>query len=123
LESICQFVTQAAHEAGLDEAATYAVQLAVDEAATNIIEHAYQNSGEGVIECSYLILGDGLEITLVDHGIPFDPDAVPTPELNVPLEDLKPRGMGIYMMRKVMDEVRFEFSPQSNKLTLVKKKT
>lgn len=123
LEAISQFVILAATEAGLDDSAIYAVQLAVDEAATNIIEHAYQNTGKGDIECSCVILEDGLKIILKDHGIPFDPESIPEPNIQVPLEDLKPRGLGLYMMRKVMDEVRFEFSPKTgNKLTLYKRK-
>lgn len=123
LAKISQFVIQAAREAGLDESATYAVQLAVDEAATNIIEHAYQNSGEGQIQCSCTVLSDGLKIVLKDHGIPFIPESVPEPNLNAPLEELKTRGLGLYMMRKVMDEVKFEFSPKSgNKLTMIKRK-
>ena len=123
LEKISDFIVQAAKEAGLDDSATYAVQLAVDEAATNIIEHAYRGTNQGIIICSYDVLKDGIKIVLKDQGRPFDPQAVPEPNIKVPLEDLKPRGLGLYMMRKVMDDIRFEFSPKhGNTLTMFKRK-
>lgn len=123
LDKISDFVIQAAKEAGLDDSATYAVQLAVDEAATNIIEHAYRGTDQGMIICSYSVLKDGIKIILKDHGKPFDPKTVPEPNIRVPLEDLKPRGLGLYMMRKAMDDIHFEFSSErGNTLTMIKRK-
>jgi len=123
LEPIIEFVTQAAREAGLDNSAVQAVQLAVDEACANIIEHAYANSGIGDIECTCCIEADRLTITLVDHGVPFDLDSVPRPCLAGKLEERPERGLGVYIMCQLMDEVRHEFSPQGgNILTLVKRR-
>jgi anti-sigma regulatory factor (Ser/Thr protein kinase) len=52
---------------------------------------------------------------------PFDPDLVPPMEKDVPLQKIKPRGAGIYLMKNLMDEVHFEFNKISgNKLTMVK---
>jgi serine/threonine-protein kinase RsbW len=121
LVHIIEFVTEAARQAGLDANAIQAVQLAVDEACTNIIEHGYGNTEGGSIECSCSSDARGLTITLVDHGIPFDLNKIPQPCLSAKLEERSERGLGVYIMCQLMDEVRHEFSPQSgNILTLVK---
>jgi serine/threonine-protein kinase RsbW len=123
LEKICEFVQQVARCASLDDPEVYAVQLAVDEACTNIIEHAYSGEEAGNIECTCDVLSDGLKVILHDHAPPFNPDEVPEPVLNVPLEEVKSRGLGLFLIRKMMDEVKFEFTPDvGNTLTMVKRK-
>ena len=123
LEKICDFVTIYAKKAGLDERQVYAVQLAVDEAATNIIEHGYRCTGQGDVQITCKPEVDGLRVILHDHAPPFDPDEIPEPITDVPLEELKPRGLGIFLMRKMMDEVTYEFNAdKGNTLTLVKRK-
>jgi anti-sigma regulatory factor (Ser/Thr protein kinase) len=123
LAPISEFVTRAAEAAGLDERAVYAVQLAVDEASTNVIEHAYGGEGRGEIEITCSISSDGLTVTLRDHGPHFDPESVPSPDLHATLEERNARGLGLYLMRQLMDEVRFDFASDSgNILLMVKRK-
>ena len=123
LAAISEFATRAAKSAGLDPCAVYAVQMAVDEACSNIIEHAYGGEGRGAIECTCRINDDGLTVIIRDHGRPFDPTIVPQPDLHASLEDRKGSGLGLYFMRQLMDEVHFEFAPDSgNVLTIVKRK-
>lgn len=122
LAKISEYILHAAQLAGLDASAVYAVQLAVDEAATNIIEHAYHLRGGGKIKCAYEIIPDGIEIVLIDYGDTFDPHGVPEPNVKVPLEEIRPRGLGLFFMRKMMDEVTFEFTPEGNVLTMIKRK-
>ena len=121
LEKICDYVTDYANQAGLTEAEVYAVQLAVDEAATNIIEHGYGQECPNRIDVTCEILENGLKVVIYDDAEPFDPTSVPEPEINVSLEDIKPRGLGIFFMRKMMDEVEYETSPdKGNTLTMIK---
>lgn len=123
LDQIREFVVQAANKAGLNEKAVYEVELAVDEACCNIIDHAYGGEDKGEIECCTDIEPDELRITLKDFGSPFDPSQVADPELNVPLEKLKVGGVGLFLMKKMMDEVRYKTSKLGgNIITLVKKK-
>lgn len=123
LAEIGDFVKQAAIRAGLDQLAVYAVETAVDEACSNIIEHGYCGEGIGTIECTCLESTQGLTIILKDDGLPFDSENVPEPELDVPLEMRLEHGLGLYFMRKWMDEVRFERPPEGgNILTMLKKK-
>jgi serine/threonine-protein kinase RsbW len=120
LEMICDYITHFANEAGLNESEVYAVQLAVDEASTNIMEHGYGHECPNRIDITCEILEDGLKVVIYDDADPFDPESVPEPEINVSLEDIKPRGLGIFFMRKMMDEVHYESSPD-NTLTMIKR--
>jgi serine/threonine-protein kinase RsbW len=121
LETICDYVTHFANEAGLNESEVYAVQLAVDEASTNIMEHGYGRECPNRIDISCEILEDGLKVVIYDDAEPFNPEAVPDPEINVSLEEIKPRGLGIFFMRKMMDEVHYESSENmGNTLTMIK---
>jgi serine/threonine-protein kinase RsbW len=123
LAEIAEFVKEAASEAGLTSFDIYAVETAVDEACSNIIEHGYQGEGIGKIEVSVDVTDKGLTIILHDNGRPFDPDAVPDPDLDAPLEERESHGLGLYFMRELMDEVHFAFTTdRGNTLTLVKHK-
>jgi len=122
LVKVSEFIVQAAKDAGLANAETYAVELAVDEACCNIIDHAYGGEGKGELECSVIVNEGELTVILRDKGQPFDPESISAPELNVPLEQLKPRGVGLYLMRKLMDEIDYKFSTNSgNILTMIKR--
>ena len=124
LEKICDFVTPCAKKAGLDEAEVYAVQLAVDEATTNIIEHGYGQECPSRIDITCEPTKDGIKVVIYDDAAPFDPSSIPEPQVNVSLEDVKPRGLGIYLMRKMMDEVYYQSTPdQGNTLTMIKHHT
>ncbi len=123
LEDISQMVGQAAESAGLDDSGVYAVQLAVDEACTNIIEHAYGGEGYGQIDVSTQVTPTCLVVQLRDFGRPFDPALIPIPQTNLPLEEIQPRGIGLYLIRKMMDEIKFEFTAdRGNILTMIKNK-
>lgn len=121
LEKICDYVTGCAEEAGLNESEVYAVELAVDEATTNIIEHGYGEECPSRIDITCEKLNDGLKVVIYDDADPFDPTNVPDPDINVSLEKVKPRGLGIFLMRKMMDEVKYESNPVlGNTLTMIK---
>ena len=122
LEKISEFVQRVAQSACLNERDVYAVQLAVDEACTNIIEHAYHGK-DGNITCTCDVEEDGLKIVLLDEAAPFKPELWSPPDIGVPLEDVKPRGLGIFLMNKMMDVVKFEKSPEGgNCLTMIKRR-
>ncbi len=121
LAKISEFVVQAARAAGMNEEAVYAIDLAVDEACTNIIEHAYGGEGVGEIECTCVSFEDGMKIILHDQGSSFNPTKIPAPNIKTRLKDLKSRGAGLFLIQKMMDEVRFEFTKGAgNYLTMIK---
>ncbi|MEI7770566.1 MAG: anti-sigma factor antagonist [Chloroflexales bacterium] len=121
LAKISAFITEAAELCGLDERATWQVQLAVDEAATNVIQHAYDQENPGDITLGWACEGNRFIITLRDTGRQFDPGSVPPPDINSPLEERQVGGLGLYLITRLMDEARFDFRPQEgNVLTMVK---
>jgi serine phosphatase RsbU (regulator of sigma subunit)/putative methionine-R-sulfoxide reductase with GAF domain/anti-sigma regulatory factor (Ser/Thr protein kinase) len=122
LNAIREFVATAARSAGLDEKEVYNVQLAADEAASNITEHAYQGVADGQIEISAQVVDDELQIVLRDQGKPFDPDEIDEPNVDATLEERAVGGLGLLFMRKLMDELRFAYAPESgNTLTMIKR--
>lgn len=123
LDEIREFVGDIARKEGFSDKDVYNIQLATDEAASNIIEHAYENTPDGVLELSCGVKDGAITIVLVDHGESFDPSVIPLPDLKADLSDRKIGGLGIFLMRKLMDEVHYE--PQANKrnvLTMIKRK-
>jgi len=122
LATIADFVTEAAQAWGLNEKASFEVQMAVDEACTNIIEHGYRGERRGKITlCCECADGDFV-VTIRDHGQPFDPEAVPPPDLTSSLAERQEGRLGLYFMRQLMDEVRFRFDADGNELTMVKRR-
>lgn len=119
LKKLRAFVEKGAKSAGFDRRAAYAVQLAVDEAASNIIEHGYHGQPGNII-CEWRIIPQGLEIVLIDQGQTFDPHQAPAPDLTGPLDKREAGGLGIFLIRQMVDEIRYEQTPAGNRLTLIK---
>jgi anti-sigma regulatory factor (Ser/Thr protein kinase) len=123
LDEIRDFVGEIARAGGFGDKDVYNIQLASDEAASNIIEHAYEGVSDGLLEISCGMRGDAITIILVDHGESFDPSEIPLPDLKADLSDRKIGGLGIFLMRKLMDEVHYETRPNKNNiLTMIKRK-
>ena len=123
LDEIREFVGNIARKGGFSEKDVYNIQLATDEAASNIIEHAYRNLPGKTLELSCDMRGDVITIILTDTGESFDPSEVPVPDLKADLSDRKIGGLGIFLMRKLMDEIHYQPGPnQSNVLTMIKRK-
>ena len=114
---------------GFSDSDNHLVILAVDEALTNIIRHAYQGERERCIEATFRLLpvaGTGvpqqvLEIVLLDDGAPVDVEKLrPRPLQELPIEELKPGGLGLHFIRKNMDKVEFRRRDGRNLLRLIK---
>jgi anti-sigma regulatory factor (Ser/Thr protein kinase) len=123
LDEIREFVAQVAREGGFNEKEIYSLQLAADEAASNIIEHAYEGASDAdlVIDCS--MYDNTFIITMHDTGIPFDPSSVKQPNLKADLSERQIGGLGMYLMRKLKDEVRYESNSKTgNLLTMIKRR-
>ena len=123
LDEIRDYVGNIARQNGFGDKDVYNIQLATDEAASNIIEHAYEDISDGILEISCGMQDDTIKIILIDHGHPFDPSKIPLPDLKADLSDRKIGGLGIFLMRKLMDEVHYQAGPgTSNTLTMIKRK-
>lgn len=122
LEKIAEFVTRAARQAGLADDDVYAVELSVDEACSNIIDHAYGGEDRGEINCCTEVEPDCLQVTLHDHGRSFDPTKITIPICDVPISKLKERGAGLFLMRCLMDEIRYEADPEKGNVMILEKR-
>ena len=120
LPNIIEFVNHACEEADISPTQRFDLQLAVEEACMNVIEHAYGGKGGELTVCVE-VAGPDVEITVTDHGRPFDPRLVAAPDLRQPLEERPIGGLGIFLMQQLMDEVEFAFSADGNRLRMVKR--
>ena len=122
LDEIREFVGEVARQGGFSDKEIYSIQLAADEASSNIIEHAYAGVGNGKIEIDCSISETELKIVMRDHGRSFDPSTVPEPNVKADLSERKIGGLGMYLMRKLMDEVSYKSSADAgNVLTMIKR--
>ncbi len=121
LAEIRRFVEETATALGMDPAVIPDVVLAVDEAVSNIIAYGYQGQG-GTVEIEVSQEEDALVIRIRDEAAPFDPTSVPPPDMILSLEQRTPGGLGIHLIRQIMDEMTHCVTPQGgNELTLVKR--
>jgi serine/threonine-protein kinase RsbW len=122
LDEIRDYVGLKARAARFADKDVYAIQLATDEAASNIIEHAYAGYSNADFELTCIFEHNRLIITLLDHGKSLDLSKVEKPDVKADLSKRKIGGLGIYLMRKLMDEVRYEVTSSGNLLTLIKRR-
>lgn len=123
MDEIRDLVAEVAREGGFSEKEVYSLQLAADEAASNIIEHAYAGVSNASLDVTCDCAGDELTITMRDNGKPFDPSKVKQPNLKADLSERQIGGLGIYLMRKLMDEVHYEANSRTgNILTMTKRR-
>lgn len=121
IPTACDFVLKLAAEAGMDEKGLYHCQLAVDEVCNNIIEHGYGGERpDRVIDVACLQEPAAFLIEIVDDSPPFDLLKHPAPDPMVELKHRSPGGWGVYIVRTVMDEVRYEYRDGRNHLVMTK---
>ena len=111
LKDVRQFVAEAAKSFGFTEEDSNKITLAVDEACTNIIKHAYSFGKDNTIRLHISMTGTIFEITITDQGKPFDPARISAPNMKEYLTKFKRGGLGMYLMKTVMDKVEYDFKP------------
>ena len=110
-------VQQLAAVAGFDDRDCRLITLAVDEAMANIIRHAYNGRTNRPIEISCWHRNGRLEFLLVDHGKPVPPEEI----RGRPLHEVRPGGLGVHLIKEIMDSVRYEPRQSGNHLRLSKR--
>jgi len=115
-------VSKWAQEAGFDEGTLYEIQLAVDEACANVVDHAYEGTDPGDIEVTCCLEDRCLTIRVRDWGKGFELASVDEPDLNAPLEERSLGGLGLFLVKKMMDTVEFTSDPDlGNELTMCRR--
>ena len=103
-------------EHGLPEDLEMPVTLALEEALSNVIRHGCLPGQEYDIQVRFAASERAVEIELSDNARPFDPLSLPPPNLDLPIEQRKPGGLGVFLVRQLMDEVSYEFRGGRNQL-------
>ena len=98
------------------------IDMAIDEIFSNIARYAYPDGpGSATVHCSFDEVSRQFTLAFVDQGIPFDPLAQKEPDTTLETEDREIGGLGIFLVRKTMDEVSYQYRDGSNILCLKKK--
>ena len=114
------FVEAACADADISPELCFDLTLAVEEAASNVIAHGYKGRG-GPLSVRFQVSDGAVIIGLRDRARPFKPDKIGPPDTKTPLEDRPVGGLGLLLMHRLMDEVRYEKLPDGNLLTMVKR--
>ncbi len=121
LVTVRDFVSQAAVKSGFSDEDVGKITLAVDEACTNVIKHAYRYNRTKRITITVQSSDGDFEVIIIDNGRQFDPQKIKSPDLTDYLTHPKRSGLGVHLMRSLMDAVEYEISPgKSNRVRLVK---
>ncbi len=121
LSKIREFTKSVALESGFSEETAGKIILAVDEACTNVIKHAYSYNSDGSIEIIIKADKEKFTIVITDDGSHFDPELIPSPNLTEYYKQRKIGGLGMFLMKKLMDEVVYSnLKNNRNRVKLVK---
>ena len=121
LSLIRDFISSNASNAGLSKENIENIMLAVDEACTNIIKHAYKSFPDGEITIKIEYNSNKLLISIIDKGSTFDPDSVPDPDLQKYYRNGRVGGLGMYLMKTLMDDVKYISVPGKYNQVLLSK--
>ncbi len=113
-EEAVQFVEQR----GVGERAVYLVNLAIEEMVTNILKYGYDDTAVHEILLRLEIQPGAVRLMLEDDGHEFNPVTAPEPDINQPAEDRVPGGLGIHLVRKLVERMDYERSGGQNRLTV-----
>lgn len=124
LERIRTFVSDCAKKFGFSDDISYKISLAVDEACTNLIKYTFNSSKNKDIKIKITCKNnDLLEIYIYDKSEPFNPLLINSPDMNEYLKSYKKGGLGIYIMKLIMDDIEYIPRSQNNMYnTLILKK-
>ena len=121
LRDVVALVEQFGADNALPQAVLNDVNVALDEALSNIIAYGYEagSGGEIVVRLDYAL--DEVQVEVEDGGRAFDPLQVPAPDLTAPLPERKIGGLGVHLMRNLMDGLAYHRSGGKNRLRMIKK--
>ncbi len=111
LELIRSFVSRIAEMVGFNEDDVYKIELAVDEACANVIKHAYKKDKKDLIHLVIEIDYKKLTIVIADQGVGFDIKRILNRDVKDCLAQMKVGGLGIHLIKALMDEVEFKSKP------------
>lgn len=119
LEKIREFVGAQALMFGFEEIDAFQIALAVDEACSNLIRHSYHNDNNRQFVVKIEQSNGELIIQVMDNGDSFNPMSVPEPDMEEYFKKFKRGGLGVQIMRKVMDKIEYLPAQTSSALNIL----
>ena len=120
LKEVREFIERIGKKYKFSDKVINSFKLVIDEACTNIIRHGYRDIKNGKITIRAIIRRRSLTMVIIDQGISFDPRQVSNPDLKKYVQIGKKGGLGIFMMRKLMDDIKYNVTSRGNELRLTK---
>ena len=116
-----EFIDTVAEEIGLDMSLTMSLNLAIEEAVVNVMEYAYPEGEQGNVDIEVIADDKWLTFIISDNGIPFDPTTQKDANTTLSAEERPIGGLGIFLVRQLMDSINYQRKDGKNILTLSKK--
>jgi anti-sigma regulatory factor (Ser/Thr protein kinase) len=120
LDNLCLNLENIGQKIGLSKKLIFEINLALDELFTNIISYGFKDEKEHIIKVSLTPQNEELCLRIEDDGIPFNPTDFEIPDVACSVDNCKIGGLGIHIMRKLMDEICYQRCDDKNVLTLKK---
>jgi serine/threonine-protein kinase RsbW len=121
LDKLCRHLETFGQKTGLSKKLVFEVNLVLDELFTNIISYGFDDDSEHTIKVTMTPDNEGLRLCIEDDGKPFNPVEFQTPDLSCSIEECKIGGLGIHIIRKLMDDICYERCENKNVLKLKKR--
>ena len=118
---LATFVEGVCEEVGMDAATTMQMNLAMEEAVVNVMNYAYPIGEKGEIAIEATTDNGMLNFVIKDSGTPFDPTAKEDADTTLSAEERPIGGLGIFLVKQIMDNVNYEYKEGKNVLTLSKR--
>ncbi len=118
---LAEFVEGVCEELAFDPSTTMQLNLALEEAVVNVMSYAYPAGVKGTVRIEAQANVERLKFTITDNGVPFDPTAKEAVDVSLSAEERPIGGLGIFLVRELMDSINYERVSGQNVLTLRKK--
>ena len=123
LTRLAEEITRLGTEHHLPEEVIFHLNLSLEEVVSNIIRHGYGERDDGEVSLAIHLAPEALVVIVDDDGVPFNPLDLPAPNLTGPVEEREVGGLGVYLVRQLMDEVEYRNEQGRNILRLMKRIT
>jgi len=120
LEKIINFIEQSLNELDIQGEYCGPICVSLDEAVTNVVMYAYPKNVKGNVRITIERVNDRVLVEIIDSGAPFNPLDHPVPDVSASIEKRLIGGLGIHLMRNMMDEMNYRRIGDKNYLSLVK---
>ena len=118
---LAAFIEEVCESNGVDMMTTMQMNLALEEAVVNVMNYAYPEGTKGYVDISVQTDSSGLTFVISDSGKPFDPTTMGEVDTTLSAEERSIGGLGIHLVRQLMDSIQYEYKDGHNVLTLKKK--